>query len=126
MKSEKQQTAQERSRAQRNDPAGDVDPDRPFQDTHSPDDPEDVGNLDAAYEGREHGEGNYQASKDYGKRVRSFVRSGQVEQAAKDAEPRDSAEARSLTEAEKQGRSRSKGEDAPAAVGKKTSGTSRD
>lgn len=91
-----------------------VDPDRPFPGDPLPDDgPESAAdqNFDAAYEGKEHGEGNYQAAKDYGKRVRSFVRSGQVEPAADAAEPRDRDEARDLADAEKQGRSRSKGED---------------
>ena len=102
-------------------PARDVDPDQPFPDNPSPDDPEDVGNLDAAYEGKEHGEGNYQASKDYGKRVRSFVRSGQVEEAAEQAKPRDHGEAREMTEAEEEGRRRSKGEDPSAQRGSKKS-----
>ena len=88
MKPEKRHNPQESRRAPAKAPVHDVDPDQPFPGNPSPDDPEDVGNLDAAYEGKEHGEGNYQASKDYGKRVRSFVRSGQVEQAAEQAKPR--------------------------------------
>ena len=117
MKPEKQQP---KGRGQRADvPAQDVDPDQPFPDNPSPDDPEDVGNLDAAYEGKEHGEGNYQAAKDYGKRVRSFVRSGQVEEAAEQSKPRDRDEAREMTEAEDEGRRHSKGEDPSAQRGSK-------
>ena len=93
--------------------AGDVDPDQPFPQEPSPQGPADVAdrNADAAYDGKEHGEGNYQAAGDYGRRVRSFVRSGQADRAAREAEPRSSDEARELDEAESQGRKRSKGED---------------
>ena len=94
-------------------PARDVDPDQPFPEDPAPQGPADVAdrNLDQAYEGKEHGEGNYQAASDYGRRVRSFVRSGQADRAARDAKPRSSDEARELAEAESQGRKRSKGED---------------
>ena len=90
-----------------------VDPDQPFPQDPSPQGPEDAADqdLERAYAGKEHGEGNYQAAKDYGKRVRSFVRSGQVDRAAKDAEPRTPKEARDLAAAESQGRKRSKGDE---------------
>jgi hypothetical protein len=90
-----------------------VDPDQPFPEDPFPQGPEDAADrsVDRAYEGKEHGEGNYQASKEYGKRVRSFVRSADVERAAKEAEPRTPDEARELAEAESRGRKRSKGED---------------
>jgi hypothetical protein len=90
-----------------------VDPDQPFPEDPFPQGPEDAADrsVDRAYEGKEHGEGNYQASKEYGKRVRSFVRSADVERAAKEAEPRNPDEARELAEAESRGRKRSKGED---------------
>ena len=121
MKPDNRHKPQESGQAPANAPVHEVDPDQPFPGNPSPDDPEDVGNLDAAYEGKEHGEGNYQASKDYGKRVRSFVRSGQVEQAAEQAKPRDGNEARELTQAEEQGRRRSKGEDPSAGKNKSRS-----
>ena len=123
MKPENPHTPQER--AQGNNPGRKVDPDQPLPNNPSPDDPEDVGDLDAAYAGKTHGEGDYQAAKDYGKRVRSFVRSGQVEQAADEAEPRDDDEARELTDAEAQGRGRSKGEDPSFARGEKPRSSSR-
>ena len=111
MKPDKRKLPQERDQKPLNASARDVDPDQPFPDDSSPQGPADSVDLDRAYEGKEHGEGNYQAAKDYGKRVRSFVRSGQVDQAAEEAAPRDSTEARELAEAERQGRKRSKGED---------------
>ena len=77
--------------------------DQPFQDEHVP-----------QFVGKEYGEGNYKAAKDYDDATRDFVRSGRVEGAAKDAAPRTGQEARDLAEAEAQGRMRSKGEDTPA------------
>jgi hypothetical protein len=113
VKPDKRKPPQERGRIPADAPIRDVDPDQPFPQDPSPQGPEDAPdrNLDRAYQGKEHGEGNYQAAKDYGKRVRSFVRSGQVGRAAQDAAPRDGNEARELAEAESQGRKRSKGED---------------
>lgn len=111
MKPDKRKLPQEPDQTPLNASVRDVDPDQPFPEDPSPQGPPDAVDLDRAYEGKEHGEGNYQAAKDYGKRVRSFVRSGQVDQAAEKAAPRDSTEARELAEAERRGRKRSKGED---------------
>lgn len=93
-----------------------ADPDRRPPQERAPNGPGDAAdrNLDAAYEGKEHGEGNYQAAKQYGRSVRTFVRSGEVDRAAREAEPESAQEARELEAAEEHGRERSKGED-PAA-----------
>ena len=48
---------------------------------------------------------------DRGESVEEFVESGQVEAAARDAAPRDDAEAREMQAAEEAGKSHAKGED---------------
>ena len=58
-----------------------------------------------------YGEGNYQATRAYNEATRRFVRSGKVAQAARKAAPRDASEAAMLERAEREGKSRSKGED---------------
>lgn len=57
---------------------------------------------------KEHGEGNYKASKQYNDATKDFVESGKVEEAARDAEPRSQQEAREMREAEKAGKSHAK------------------
>ena len=57
------------------------------------------------------GEGNYTAAKQYDDAQRKFVESGQVEQAARDAEPRSQQEAEEMKAAEREGRSHAKEED---------------
>lgn len=59
----------------------------------------------------QYGEGNYTASRHYNDSTKQFAESGKVEQAARDAAPRDQDEARELREAEAQGKSRMKEED---------------
>ena len=113
MKPDKHNQPQQRGAARPKGSARDVDPDQPFPDP-DPIGPDDDRQIDAAFDGKKHGEGNYEAAKDYGKRIRSFVRSGEVERAADDAAPRDEAEAQAMAAAEREGRKRSKGED-PAA-----------
>jgi hypothetical protein len=49
------------------------------------------------------GEGNYAAAQRYDKSTQAFVASGQVEQAARAAEPRNAAEAKALRAAEAKG-----------------------
>ena len=112
-----QQPSPERSMGSQRD----VDPDQPFPQEPFPSDPGEADDhkVDEAFEGKKHGEGNYEAARDYGKRVKSFVRSGQVERAADEAAPRDQAEAQSMEAAEREGRKRSKGEDPSASSGKK-------
>lgn len=58
-----------------------------------------------------YGEGNYQASRVYNKATRQFVESGRVEEAARNAEPKDAAEAEELKQAEQAGLQRAKGTD---------------
>ena len=57
------------------------------------------------------GEGNYDATRRYDKATTDFVKSGKVEQAARDARPKDEAEAEALRKAEQEGKSHAKGED---------------
>ena len=60
---------------------------------------------------KEHGEGNYKATRDYNERTKRFVESGQVEQAAENAAPHDEQEAAEMRQAEDIGRSHAKEED---------------
>jgi hypothetical protein len=53
---------------------------------------------------KQHGEGNYAASRDYNQRTKDFVDSGRVEQAAKDAAPKNEREAKEMSQAERDGR----------------------
>lgn len=69
-------------------------------------------------EKKPYGEGNYQATRDYNERTKRFVESGQVEEAAQNAAPRDAKEAADLQQAEAQAKSRAKEED-PALRAKK-------
>lgn len=60
---------------------------------------------------KEHGEGNYKASREYNEATKKFVESGKVDDAAQKAKPRNEQEARELREAEQAGKSHAKGED---------------
>lgn len=57
------------------------------------------------------GEGDYEAAKRFDKAERDFVRSGKVDQAAREAEPRSKDEAREMEQAERETRKHGKGED---------------
>ena len=118
MKPDNRNNPQERGAARPKSSARGVDPDQPFP-SPDPNGPDDDQKIDQAFEGKKYGEGNYEAAKDYGKRVRSFVRSGEVERAAEEAAPHDQAEAQAMAAAEREGRKHSKGEDASAARGAK-------
>jgi ribosomal protein L2 len=61
---------------------------------------------------KEHGEGNYKASREYKEATKKFVDSGKVDEAAREAEPRSAEEKRELERAEQIGKSHSKGEEA--------------
>jgi hypothetical protein len=61
--------------------------------------------------GKVQGEGDYESAKKYDDAQAAFVKSGRVEQGAKDAEPKNQAEADEMLKAEEEGKSRSKGED---------------
>lgn len=58
---------------------------------------------------KEHGEGNYKASREYNDATRKFVEAGKVDQAAAKAKPKNEREARELKEAEDIGKSHAKG-----------------
>jgi hypothetical protein len=53
-----------------------------------------------------HGEGNYRATRDYNERTRKFMKTHDVEQAARDAAPHSDAEARDMAQAEAIGKAR--------------------
>lgn len=55
-----------------------------------------------------HGEGNYEAARQYDERTKKYLESADVTEDARNAQPRDAAEARELEEAEAQGRRRAK------------------
>jgi hypothetical protein len=58
-----------------------------------------------------HGEGNYEASRQYNEATKQFVESGKVDAAAQAAKPKDEKEAREMREAEAAGKQRAKEED---------------
>lgn len=47
-----------------------------------------------------HGEGNYEATRQYNQATKEFIQSGKVEQAARDAAPRSAHEAKEMKDAE--------------------------
>jgi hypothetical protein len=57
---------------------------------------------------KEHGEGNYEASREYNEATKQFVESGKVEDAARKAKPKTAQEARELAEAEQAAKSHAK------------------
>ncbi|MBA2690699.1 MAG: hypothetical protein H0U63_07845 [Burkholderiales bacterium] len=70
------------------------------------------------------GEGNYDAAEEYNEAQQEFVKSGKVEKAKREAEPKSDAEAKELEEAEDVGRSHAKEED-PAVQRKSEGQTNR-
>jgi hypothetical protein len=74
--------------------------------------------------GKVQGEGDYESAKKYDDAQAAFVKSGRVEQGARDAEPKSPAEAEEMRKAEEEGKSRSKGEDPLLRKGGKRSGSS--
>jgi len=57
------------------------------------------------------GEGNYDAAREFDQAEEKFVKSGKVEQAARDAEPKNEKEKEEIERAEEQAREHAKGED---------------
>jgi hypothetical protein len=57
------------------------------------------------------GEGDYEAARRYDEKAREYVKTHNVEQAARDAEPRNEGEERDMERAEEQGKRRAKDED---------------
>lgn len=66
--------------------------------------------ADKAKSGQVQGEGDYVAGRRYDKAQRDFVKSGKVDEAAREAQPDDAAQAAEMEHAERIGKSRSKGE----------------
>jgi hypothetical protein len=64
--------------------------------------------------GKVQGEGDYESAKKFDDDEAAFVKSGRVDQAAREAEPKSQAEADAMKKAEEIGKSRSKGEDPSA------------
>ena len=60
--------------------------------------------------GKQMGEGSYEATRDYEKDIEEYLKNADVDADAQLAKPRSQQEARDLEEAEKKGRSHSKGE----------------
>ena len=63
-------------------------------------------------EGQQYGEGNYKATRQYNEGLKEHVENHDIEREARDAAPRTAAEEREMEEAERIGRSKSKGEGA--------------
>jgi hypothetical protein len=62
--------------------------------------------------GKVQGEGDYESARKFDDDEAAFVKSGRVDRAARDAEPKSQAEADEMNKAEEVGKSRSRGEDA--------------
>ena len=60
-------------------------------------------------EGRQYGEGNYKATRDYNRGLKEHVEHHDIEKEARDAEPRSEEEANEMEEAERIGRERARG-----------------
>ena len=63
-------------------------------------------------EGRQYGEGNYKATRQYNEGMKEHVQHHDIEKEARDAAPRTASEEKEMEEAERIGRSKSKGEGA--------------
>ena len=63
-------------------------------------------------EGQQYGEGNYKATKQYNAGLKDHVEHHDIEKEARDAAPRNAKEEQEMEEAERIGRSKSKGEGA--------------
>jgi hypothetical protein len=64
-------------------------------------------------EGQQYGEGNYKATRQYNEGMKEHVQNHDIEKEARDAAPRTASEEKEMKEAERVGRSKSKGEGAP-------------
>lgn len=63
-------------------------------------------------EGKQYGEGNYKATRQYNEGMKEHVQHHDIEREARDAAPRTAAEEREMEEAERVARGKSKGEGA--------------
>ena len=66
--------------------------------------------ADKAQGGQVQGEGDYEAGRRFDRKQEDFVKSGQVDEAARRARPDDPAQASDMADAEQEGKSHSKGE----------------
>ena len=60
--------------------------------------------------GQQYGEGSYSGTRQYNKGLKDHVENHDIEREARDAEPRSAAEEKEMEEAERIGRSKSRGE----------------
>ena len=65
--------------------------------------------MDTSEQDKEHGEGNYKATRQYNEGLKEHVEHHDIEKDARDAAPKSDEEAREMEEAEREGRSRAKG-----------------
>ena len=65
--------------------------------------------------GQQYGEGSYSGTRQYNKGLKEHVENHDIEREARDAEPRSAAEEKEMEEAERIGRSKSRGEGSPDA-----------
>ena len=61
-------------------------------------------------EGKQYGEGNYEASRKYNEGLKDHVQNHDIEKEARDAAPRSAAEEKEMEDAEREGASRAKGD----------------
>jgi hypothetical protein len=69
-----------------------------------------AGATDFQSRGQVEGEGSYTASREYQKNIKDYLEKADVEADAEAAKPRSESEAHDLEQAEREGRSHSKGE----------------
>ena len=60
--------------------------------------------------GQQYGEGSYKGTRQYNEAMKDHVQNHDIEREARDAEPRSASEEKEMEEAERIGRSKSKGE----------------
>ena len=65
-----------------------------------------------ANDDKQHGEGNYEATRQYNEGLKKHMNQHDIEQEALDAAPKSAAEEKEMAEAERIGRSKSRGEGA--------------
>jgi hypothetical protein len=61
-------------------------------------------------EGKEYGEGNYKATRQYNEGLKEHVQHHDIEKEARDAAPKSDAEAKEMEDAERAGKSRARGD----------------
>ncbi len=62
--------------------------------------------------GQQYGEGSYQGTRQYNEGMKEHVQNHDIEREARDAEPRNASEEQEMEQAERVGRSKSRGENA--------------